>query len=320
MSVVSDSRGMIYVLDLFYQHIQVFHPTGAFSHTIGGEGVGPGEFSAARAISIGPGDTLRVVDDGAVRYSSFAPDGTFRESHPRRIVGFYSSATPTFLSDGRYVDWGIFFPDGRSGPRTVIWPIQFGPGFAGPDSLRPLQHTSKMLPSGRRPEYYFSGALSIAIDRRGNIWFAHTQEYRIYRRSLEGDTTLVFSLPADPPPLGDAEREYVRTSFARSPDLLSEYLRALPRAKPIVHRIVPDNAGHIFVFVDVAGVPAGTAVDVFRENGHYMGRMTLPTAVPLFPTSRDSPVVHATPEHLFVVVEDDLDVPYVSRLKIVKGP
>lgn len=91
----------------------------------------------------------------------------------------------------------------------------------------------------------------------------------------------------------------------------------LPETKPIVHRIVPDDAGHILVFADVAREPAGTAVDVFRESGEYLGRMTVPTPVPF--AGRRFPVVHATPEHLFVVVKDELDVSYVSRLKIVKG-
>lgn len=42
---------------------------------------------------------------------------------------------------------------------------------------------------------------------------------------------------------------------------------------------------------------------------------TLP--VPLEPGR--PPVVHVTPEHLYVVTKDELDVPYVSRLRIERG-
>lgn len=317
MSVVSDSLGMIYVLDVLSQDIRVFHPTGTFSHTIGRKGPGPGELSGARAMTFGPGETLWVVDDGAARYSVFAPDGTFLASHPRRIQGYLSSASGTVLFDGSYLDWGPAFPDGRFGPRVLYHPIRLATGFERPDSLAPLQHTWKMLPSGRMPEYLFGGGLSVAVDRRGGIWFAHMQEYRIYRRTLEGDTSLVFSLPATAARLGEAERAYVRAQYARMPSLLTEYLDALPETKPIVRRILPDNAGHIFVLADVAAEPAGSIVDVFRDSGEYRGRLILPTLVA--PSPRQPPVAHATPEHLFIVTKDDLDVSYVSRLKIVRG-
>lgn len=313
MSVVADASGMIYVLDVYYQRIQVFYPSGAFSHTIGRRGEGPGELSAARSMAIGPGETLWVIDDGSVRYSAFSLDGTFRDSHLRRVRGFYAAASGAFVRAGSYIDWGIGFPDGRLGPRTVLWPIRLRARFERADSFPPLEYK---LPSGQWPTLPFTGRLSVAIDRQGSLWFAHTEEYRIYRRNLRGDTTLIFGLPASPPRTGKVEREYVRAEFEQDP---GRYLSGLPETKPIVHRIVPDNAGHIFVFVDVAGIPAGSVVDVFQDSGKYLGRMALPTPVPLFPPSHLDPVAYATSEHLYVVVKDKLDVPYVSRLRIVKG-
>lgn len=171
MSVVADAEGMIYVLDAHNQRIQVFHPDGTFSHTIGRRGEGPGEFAAARALAIGPDETLWVVDDGMARYSAFRPDGTFLESHARRIQGFFSSGT--FLPNGQYFDWGIAFPDGRQGPRIVLWPIQVGPHQEGPDSLPPLEHA---IPGDQWLTLPFIGSLSVAVDREGAIWFANTKE------------------------------------------------------------------------------------------------------------------------------------------------
>lgn len=46
--------------------------------------------------------------------------------------------------------------------------------------------------------------------------------------------------------------------------------------------------------------------------------MALPSPVPLEPGG--PPVVHVTPEYLYVVTEDELDVPYVSRLRIDHTP
>lgn len=62
-----------------------------------------------------------------------------------------------------------------------------------------------------------------------------------------------------------------------------------------------------------AGETPGSVV----ESGKYMGRMTLPSPIPLEPNG--PPVVHVTPEYLYVVTEDELDVPYVSRLRIERG-
>ncbi len=316
-AVTSDSRGRIYVLDYQSQEISVFEPDGTFSRKIGRRGWGPGEFDGASELMMASGDTLWVLDDGVMRYSAFSPDGTFLVGYARSIVGSTSWLTPTFLSGGGCLDWAISFPDGRFGARVEYRPIRYGPGFGRADTFPALEYRKPMLPAGRWPVLYFGGALVGAVDREGSLWFAHSRQYRIYRRTLEGDTSLVASLPADGPPVTEADRAYVAEALARSA-LRDEELEALPDAKPIVHGIVPDGAGHLFVFVDVAGVPAGTAVDVFRTSGAYLGRMTLPAPVTIG-IPQTSPVVHVTHDHLFVVAHDTLDVPYVSRLKIVKG-
>lgn len=309
-AVAADANGMIYVVDTWYHRIQVFHPDGTFSHTIGSEGEGPGEFIAPRAVAVTPEEMLWVVDDGTASYSLFTLDGTFRESHPRRIRGFNAQSAGTFLQNGSYLDWGIGFPDGRQGPRTRLWPIRLGPSFEELDSFPPLEHA---IPSDQWLTVPFIGDIAVAAGQSGHLWFAHTEEYRIHRRTLQGDTALTFTLPAEAPPVGKTEREYVRTEFSNDPAL---YLEALPETKPIVHRILVDNAGHVFVFVDVAGLPPGSVVDVFQETGEYLGRLNLPTPIPLLPRS---PVTYATSDHLYVVLKDELDVPYVSRLRIVKG-
>lgn len=315
-SVVADSRGRIYVLDWMSQDVRVFHPTGAYSHTIGRRGRGPGEFSGAWELDIGLGDTLTVLDDGMMRFSVFAPDGTFVESRRRSIVG-YGPPGRTLLQDGGYLDWALVFPNGRSGARIFFFPVRYAPGFEHADTFPPIEYTQDMVPSGRMPVMDFGAFVVASVDARGNVWFADSREYRVYRRHLEGDTTLVFSLPVEAVPLGETEREHVRTRWANRPEIGADQLAGLPDTKPVIYGIVPDNAGHVFVFPDIAGEPAGTVVDVFRESGEYLGRITLPTPVPLTPNR--PPVVHATSEHLHVVVRDEIDVPYVSRLKIAKG-
>lgn len=317
-SIAADSRGRIYVLDRMSHDIKVFRSDGTFSHTIGREGQGPGEFAFPNAAAVGTGDTIWVVDDGTARYSAFAPDGSFLTSYPRRIQGYLGSTSGGFLEDGRYVGWTPGFPDGREGARMLHYPLVYSRSFQHADTLPPLEHTSPMLPSGRWQQWYFTGSVVAAVDRRGGIWFANSREYRIYCIDLQGDTTLVFSLPVTAASVSDADRETVRNDLAGRPDLAAEFVAALPETKPIVQGVVPDNAGHLLVFVDVAGQTAGSVVDVFRVNGAYLGRMALPMPIPLS-VRQQVPVAHATADHLYVVVHDGLDVPYVMRLKIVRG-
>ncbi len=319
MAIAVDSRGAIYVLDWLSQEIRVFDRSGSFTHRIGRRGMGPGEFAGARSLSFGPGDTLWVLDDGATRYSAFSTDGTFLKSHRRKTIGYSPSSPSLALDDGSYLDWRLASPDGRMGARIQFHPVRLHADFEHADSLPPLEHQWPMLPSGGMPETHFSGSMVVGMERTGIIWFAHSQAYRIYRRTLQGDTTLVFGLPATAAALGETERALIRREYEHLPAVLSEYLEALPATKPVVHRILPDNAGHVLVFPDVAGVPAGGVMDVFQESGVYLGRLTMPEPLPLG-KSRIAPVVHIRDDHLYTVLLDSDDTPYISRLKIIKSP
>jgi hypothetical protein len=83
-----------------------------------------------------------------------------------------------------------------------------------------------------------------------------------------------------------------------------------------MHGVFPDNDGHVYVIADLASEPQGTVVDVFTDDGTYLGRMHLPVPIPLTPNR--PPVVLATSDALYVVIKDELDVQYVSRLAILK--
>lgn len=268
-------------------------------------------------VGVGPGDTLTVLDDGTMRFSVFEPDGTFVESHPRTIVG-YGSPLRALLDGGGFVDWAMSFPDGRGGPRVRYHPVRYAPGFTRADTFPPIHHELDMVESGRTRLMDYGSFLVAAADAAGGIWFADSRDYRIHRRTLEGDTTLSLSFPAEPTPLTEADRDRVRDRWADRPEMRDEQLEALPEIKPLLHGIVPDGLGHLLVFADVRGERPGTVVDVFRESGEYMGRMRMPEPVPLQPGR--PPVVHVTRDHLYVVVRDELEVPFVSRLEIVRSP
>ena len=119
-----------------------------------------------------------------------------------------------------------------------------------------------------------------------------------------------------PAPINEADRDYVRRRMAYRPAWTSAYLAALPAVRPVVHEILSDGAGHIFVIADVAGAVRGTVLDVFEDEGRYLGRLNLPEPLPLLPPQ--PLVAFATKDHLLVVVLDENDAPVVSRLRIVR--
>jgi len=155
--------------------------------------------------------------------------------------------------------------------------------------------------------------LSVYQDRAGAVWFAHQRQYVIRRRTLEGDTTLVFSVPASPASVTDEERDEAMRAQADFPRDLKVAREDIPEFKPIVRRIFGDNAGHVYVIPELDGAPAGSVVDAFTTDGLYLGRMAAPDRIRL-----PLPAPHATRDHLYVIVTDEFDVPYVSRLRIVR--
>lgn len=313
-AIESDSRGRIYVLDFQALEIRVFDSRGGFSHTIGREGSGPGEFMFARSLSMGPGDTLVVPDDGTGRYTVFGPGGELVGTHSRPIVGSNPSIGDAVLRDGSYVDWAPGFPEGRFGARMELQPIRYSPGFQRADTLPPIEHVWELLPSGL-PQTYFTAPAVGTLGEDGGIWFADSDEYRLHRRALSGDTTLTVTLPAERVPLRDREREAVRSTLS-DPDRLAEVMAALPERLPVVQAIGLDGEGHVLVLARVEQDGDEIVVDVFREEGFYLGRMDLPVRVP--DSTRTRPIFHATSTHLYMVTTDELDVPSVSRLRIVK--
>jgi len=322
-AMATDSGGQVYVLDVLTQEIWVFNSRGSFSHRFGGRGLGPGEFRGAVGLAVGPGDTVWVIDPQAARYSAFRPDGTFLTTRPRRVSAHVDGSPGRFLDDGRFVDFGLGFPEegliSLVGSRILYKPVGHSAGFEVQDSFPPLEFSPELMMLGheRVPQPFFSGQLSVALGRNGDVWFSHTREYRILRRTLRGDTSLVFTLEAIPAIVGESERDHVRARLSRRPDILPEYLMALPETKPIIHRIVPDDAGRLFVFAEVAGTCLGCFVDLFDEDGELLARLALPEeALPFGLTSEV--IAHATPEHLFLVINDEFGVPSVVRLKLVE--
>ena len=118
-----------------------------------------------------------------------------------------------------------------------------------------------------------------------------------------------------PAAVDEADRDEVRATFERYPELgaalMADHLRALPENKPVIAGLFVDGAGHVFVVPETSRVNAGRAIDVFREDGVFLGRIAVPEAVRIDPGT-----AYATGDYLLFAGADEAGTPYVTRLRI----
>ncbi|MFV1988887.1 MAG: hypothetical protein ACC682_16565 [Gemmatimonadota bacterium] len=311
-AVLTDRAGAIYVLEGQAQEVRVFRPDGTFSHRIGRRGEGPGELSGAAGLNFGPEGRLWVWGP-RLGYSVFESDGTYVTRHVRRVPGAVFPWRGEFGPDGHLYDWGIEFVGLREGnvaEKVRFHPIRVSKDFGTLDSLPALEYATEATGNMAVP---FGDGLTLYQDRSGSIWFARYSEYVVYERALDGDTLSIFTLPAEPARVTEAERDSVMEQAARFPPQSRPTREEIRDFKPIMRRIFSDNERYVYVVPELDGVQAGSVVDVFTREGLYLGRMELPQPMVL-----PLPAPHATGDHLYVVVVDQFDTPYVSRLRIVR--
>jgi hypothetical protein len=313
-----DDRGWIYVLDQIAQEIHVFDTAGAFARRLGAKGRGPGEFVGAGDFHIAPSGEVLILDERTARYTRFGPGGNMHSVSTRRIRG--SAPFAAFLRDGQFVDWGLSFPEENSavvaGRTTLFQPIQLSANLGVVDSFPPVAWEREMTPDGSRPQIFFSPRLQAFLDPESHIWMVSSRQYEVVGRTLAGDTTVIFTLTAEARAVTDADRQAVQERLASRPGLAEQYLLGLFETKPVVRRIFGDGSDYLYVVPETSVTPGGTAVDVFRVTGEFLGRLELPTPM-WMPTQ--GPVVTATPTHIYYVAADELDVPRIVRLRIVRS-
>jgi hypothetical protein len=321
-SIITDGAGRIYVLDAQTQEIRIFAPSGEHVRTIGGVGQGPGELTGGAAgLDWGPDGTLWVYGATGGRHTVIDTLGAEVARYARVASGIVRPWSGGFLGDGRYVDWGGDRESRREqvGERivshftglTTYIPLAFTPPDRW-DTLPRLEYMHPVTSEGDLVGPTVAGpqkslALFVALD---GIWFAHPDEYTIRRRSPEGDTLLAFSMPNRPMVVSPAEIDsVVAAATARGQLRRRENYYATRR---LVMRILTDGAGHVYVFPQEEGLPQGTAVDVFTDAGVYEGRIRFPQ-----PILVDAPSPHVTADHVYAVLQDELDVHYLVRYRIV---
>jgi 6-bladed beta-propeller len=309
-----DDQGRVYILDNQAQEIRVFDVDGTYSHTIGRRGEGPGEFTRAAGMNWAPDGRLWVYD--TQRFSVFEREGAFVDSWPRQTRGVIFPWYGGFVPDRQFIDWGLDRERSADRPNettglTTLYPIEFTPPDAY-DTLPPIEFQAFMAGPGRMASGMNKGVM-LAQMNDGYIWFTHTDEYRLMKRTMDGDTLVVATHPSVPSEIPLSEIDSL-ISFYKEMGSPRDYDPAdFVRERRLITRLITDQAGHLYVFPQEDGVPEGTALDVFEDTGVYLGRITLPEKVNIL-----SPRPTVTRNNFYAVVLDEFDVPFVVRWRIVR--
>jgi hypothetical protein len=146
------------------------------------------------------------------------------------------------------------------------------------------------------------------LDPRGMIWTTGADaSYRLVQHDLGGDTLRMVERAYRPVPVSDAERAVMLERFQGSgldPD-------KVPDVHPPFEDVEVAESGHLWAWRHAG--PERMAWDVFDPEGRYLGEVGLP-----FTTGRF--LLRAlTEDALYGVWMDELDVPRVVRLQVVKG-
>lgn len=300
-----DAKGQLYVLAPGEDALLVFTRAGRLARTIHldrTEHCGEGS-----ALSFWWDRDSAIVVRYPACYARFSGDGVHLGNRSAGAVANVPPYRATVSTAGDILEIVSEARREPSGDRT--WSLH--PIVSGRDGVdtfpavrtivKSLPGTSIMDPATPRPILY--------IDPGGTLWFSSARDYRVYARSLEGDTVLAFTSDASPTALSDEERSELARTWAED-TVLPESV--LPDVHQAVVRITSDRQGRVIVFPHVDGRSAGGLADVFA-NGVFEGRIELPYSVEV---QHHVPVLWG--DHLVGVTKDARGRSAIVRLRIVE--
>lgn len=319
VGVLSDST--IVVLDDMEQRVHAFGSSGQHLFSFGSRGQGPGEFLYADGLIIDASDNIWVFDARQNAYLQFSAKGDF----VRQITGELGQLTypqpAAILADGRIVGQRYQNP-GRdytvsmlTGATDVFEIVAVDPTSGEVTSFPEISYAVPTVDGVRVPRF---GVSRVHPTATGDIWFSDPRDYRLTRRALSGDSSLVVSVEGvNRVEITAPERDSIARGLRERADQ-SEYGGRIPGASDIpsqdfvIQRILTDEQDQLYVFPQLAGEAKGRFVHIFTSGGELLGRVELPVIV-----DRIAPAVFFGGD-LYVAVRGELDVPKVVRIEFAR--
>jgi len=315
-----DAAGRIYVLEGQAQELRVFDRAGRYVRTIGRKGGGPGEFNQAIGMAWSPAGHLWVLDPQNNRISVIDTAGTFVTSH-HALGGFVFMPWP-----GGFDTAGVFYnyaPDLSGGDFRMLL-VRYDSALNPVDSIRPPRYEGPenyfevVTNQGRgrmRTGVPFGPGLDWELTPAGDFWAALTGPYELFRVSGRGDTLRRVTRAFEPVPVTgeDVDSAIANLEWFTSQGGKVDRSR-IPGVKPAVRGMLVADDGHLWIDVTTRDrADQGYVFDIFDSEGRYLGPLRLPFQLSSYPPPviRDGMVIGVT--------QDELEVPFVVRARILKG-
>ena len=302
------SDGQLYVSDASAHSIVVFDRAGMRMRGIGRRGQGPGEFSGLVRLGVSAGDTVRTIDYGEWRLSTFTAFGELISTTPFPPPAKLGQVPElTFDADGHIynLSYGGFAEslmeaiEGRSGVRArgqvalTRWNVDDGDWTVlaqVPGIEVFFQNGLVDAPFARRPLW--------APDGQGGLWYADSGEYTLTRFAASGVLSCVVEVEYAPPVVSAEDRRnyYEARDVAGADEARLARIRdarrpmPLPDAQPALRRLVVTENGSIWVQSNESVVdPTGLVTwHVFSPEGSPMATASLPSGFRLYRATDDA--------------------------------
>jgi hypothetical protein len=309
-----DGQGRMFLFDAAEQQIRVFDSTGNAVMQLGRRGDGPGEFREANGISVQENGRVWAYDPILNRVTLFDSSGALARTYVHGIPSY------GFLWSGAVDSLGRVY-DEQYLEQNDSTPVQYlrrsDLATARSDTLRYPTCDSNLPVTFQYPRGVmrvpFASGRYLDSDARGFLWCADTREVRIVQRSFDDSLSVkVLTAPSEPMAVTTAERDSVirvATKFMEVAGKADLDFAKIPTTKPVLQSIDLDDEGRVWVRTLTR---EGLSALVFDTTGTLLGKVRFPWA----PIEWSPTVVRK--RNVYLLMADSLDVPYLSRLRLVE--
>jgi hypothetical protein len=275
-----DSRGRIYVGDIFQQQITILGPDGSVVRGFGRRGSGPGEFQAIRGVQVLGGDSILVYDPGLGRVSVFGPGG----DELAYVVNLAATGASWFTvwrvrATGQY--WSLFrapHTSSQAGAGRVEVLSRLGADGTALGEPVLSQPARSSLVAGRSiTPNPFGGQGLLAVNSAGVVHRLWNRGTSIDRFAADGGRLPALTFDHEPLPVSPDDVDAELSAFdARARGVFEQALRdSVPSHWPAVRDMVIDDQDRIWL--ELAGPPQRPASWLLlHPDGRPAARVRLP--------------------------------------------
>ena len=334
-------EGTLVVFDGGSREVRFFDETGRLSHSVGGQGQGPGEFQSFSTVVL-RADTLIVQDSGNRRLTVITPDGRIGKEHP--VMGF-----PAFSSSSRLLGLSAGGHALVLVTRAIRPPAQTGYSYKR-DSVAILRvnlesgqadtlahvpgDESTQWASGSGPTMRFMDDAglpfghSVHVAARGEqVLLGSTEDDQIMVIGPDGGIARIIRRKSRFPILVSADiRDSYRkgilegaqdrgeTDLRQLGEAIEDQLALVPKshAVPGFDALMVDAIGRIWIrqYQALPRTVSSRTWEVFESDGVALARLQIPNGIS---------VLHIGASHITARVRDSLDVEYVEVWAFAKN-